>query len=149
MLITQLIVEEESSIDPQVYWVSFRSAMMTGQALFYPHGDIAAVRSPISVEVDQQEIRDFQVLAADVVHDYRIEALPDRGDYQIIGRVAITIETDADTTCAIGICADESTAAIHSWTFWLSSEESDIITVAKDDWVAFRLIGLSLWDTGI
>jgi hypothetical protein len=78
MLITQLMVEEESSIDPQAYWVSFRSAVIAGQALFHPRGAIAAVRSPISVEVDQQEIRDFQVLAADIIHDYRIEALPDR-----------------------------------------------------------------------
>jgi hypothetical protein len=147
MLITQLMAEEEASIDPQAYWVSVRSAVMIGEALFYPHGDIVAVRSPINVEVDQQEIRDFQVLAADVAHDYRIEALPDRGDYQIIGRVAIKVETDA--TFAIGICADESTAAICPWMFWLSSEESDITTVAKDDWVAFRLIGLSLWDAGI
>jgi hypothetical protein len=147
MLIKQLMVEEESSIDPQAYWVSFRSAVITGQALFHPRGAIAAVRSPINVEVDQQEIRDFQVLAADVVHDYRIEALPDRGDYQIIGQVAIKVETDA--TFAIGICADESMAVIRSWTFWLSAEESDIITVTKDDWVAFQLIGLSLWDTGI
>jgi hypothetical protein len=34
MLITQLIVEEESSIDSQAYWVSFRSTVMTGEALF-------------------------------------------------------------------------------------------------------------------
>jgi hypothetical protein len=115
MLITQLMVEEEASIDPQAYWVSFRSAVMTGQALFHPRGVIAAVRSPINVEVDQQEIRDFQVLAANVAHDYRIEALPDQGNYQIIGRVVVKIETD--TTFAIGVCADESTAAISSWTF--------------------------------
>jgi hypothetical protein len=147
MLITQLMIEDASSIESQAYWVEFRSAVMIGEALFHPRGDIAAVRSSISVEVDQQEIRDFQVLAADVAHGYRIEALPDRGDYQIIGRVAIKIETDA--TFAIGVCADERTAAISSWTFWLSLEECDIITVAQGDWVGFRLIGLSLWDTGI
>jgi hypothetical protein len=147
MLITHLMVEEASSIESQAYWVEFRSAVMTRKALFYPHGDIATIRSPISVEVDQQEIRDFQVLPADVAHDYRIEALPDRGDYQIIGRVAIKIETDA--TFAIGVCVDESTAAISSWTFWLSSEECDIIMVTQGDWVGFRSIGLSLWDTGI
>jgi hypothetical protein len=147
MLITQLMVEEEASIESQAYWVKFRSAVMTGEALSYPHGDIVAVRSPLNVEVDQQDIREFQVLAADVVHDYRIAALPNRGDYQIIGRAAIKVETDA--TFAIGICADESTAAIRSWMFWLSSEETDITTVATDDWVAFRLIGLSLWDIGI
>jgi hypothetical protein len=43
MLITQLIVKEEASIDPQAYWVSVRSAVMAGEALFYPHGDVAAV----------------------------------------------------------------------------------------------------------
>jgi hypothetical protein len=87
MLITQLIVAESHPIEPQAYWVKFRSAVMAGEALFYPHGDIAALRSPINVEVDQQEIRDFQVLAANVAHDYRIGALPNRGNYQIIGRV--------------------------------------------------------------
>jgi hypothetical protein len=88
MLISSISFENDFKSEDGEYWVDFKSDVMTGKALFFPSKQFQESLTPLSVEVEYREIEDFKVLSSGVEHEYRVEALADRGNYQVIGQVS-------------------------------------------------------------
>jgi hypothetical protein len=148
MLITSISFESNFVPDLSEYWVYFKSEIIVGEALFFPSKQFQEGSELLYVEVEHREIKDFKVLPSNTAGIYRVEALPHRGDYQVIGQVSsIMIDDDDNSIQSIGVCVDAYTCSTGSFTFCLSSEEMGAIAIVENDWVEFVLIGLSLWDT--
>jgi hypothetical protein len=134
-----IMQESEPKNDLNSYWVEFESELTSGQALLYSRAaaDTFFSGRQISVEMSQRDIHDFHVVPKSIqAHLGKLVPLSTPSDYEVTGRVAIIYEDGAFfVDIEPGRCS-----------FALTLDKITPISVEKDDWVTFKVLGLELWD---
>lgn len=139
----EAIPASKGEIRTPSYWVEFDSPLTSGQATLYSNASPNELLSAekINVEIDQERVEEFQVLANSAEGFCQLTRLTQSGDYEITGQVKMITRLDND-------CEVLDIWVGPGW-FVLTSDEIGASQVVENDWVKFKASGVSFWDEHI
>ena len=125
--------------------VQFSSATFSGKARFVPAGSDwqRSIGQTFEVEINQENITNFEVLEASVLQETSVTAQTQPGDFRVCGVViAIVSIAEPDGEQIITVKAGDA-------LFNLTRTELRIAHLSEGSAVAFTVHDMSLWDEAI
>jgi hypothetical protein len=126
------------------YRVTFTSSLATGTATFVPAGTASADLEGTTcwVEINQETIENFTLLSSANRYEPRLTALPESGDFEVVGKITSIVRGDGTESVAI------LTISVADASFTLTSDDVGS-GYREGDFVTFIARDVSLWDEAI
>lgn len=123
------------------YWINFRWASGEGYAFLFP-GSIENIATGklISVETDQEQIRNFSIVSESDNYEAEFRSLDSQGDYHIVGEVDV-IHRNYDSNDF-----EVAYISVEDWSFTITCDDINLEEIQVGDIVEFDLLGLELFD---
>ena len=124
------------------YLIKFRSDLTCGYALLVAdHSVSPALRGrEIGVETTQRDVIEVRRLLPEEPRAYRLTPQPEAGDYEAVGNI------DAETLDG-GDGFDSLYVSVGDARFVWTTQDISRCVIKPGDWIDFKVIGLTLWDT--